>query len=204
MLNADFIVCFNGNLVLDKYGKIYYEKKLAEETAKNLISFAIDSDIKNIRIDTRQNIYSNDMDYCLNYNYEYIPTEKLMKLAPIAYTLLFENRRGVNFEKMKNFANANNVIFGWSRNFEQSWFMPNGSEKWEGVKIAIAEICKKEKHKTVAFGDELTDVVTFLNVDYPVPLINSSEEVLGLFDVTTKYDNDNNGVAIWLEENLLN
>ena len=203
MLNADYIVCFNGNLVLDKFGNFYSEKKLDENTARKLIEFSVKNGIENIRIDTKTNIFSNNLDYCLDNNFEYVSTEKLIELSPIAYTLLFDRNPSSNFDKMEKFAEENGVLFGYSRDLSQSWFMPAGTEKWEGVKIAIGEISKTEKHKTIAFGDELTDVITFMNVDYPVPLLNSTEEVLDMFEKTTKHDNDNNGVAIWLEENLL-
>ena len=54
--------------------------------------------------------------------------------------------------------------------------------------------------KTIAFGDQLNDLSMLKAADYGVAMCNARDEVKNAAGYTTKYDNNNDGVAMFLKD----
>lgn len=80
-------------------------------------------------------------------------------------------------------------------------FAPKGCTKKFGIQ-KIIEYCGVDKADTVAFGDSNNDTDMFAAVSKRIAMGNSTKELLELADeVTESVEND--GVAVWIENNLL-
>ncbi len=79
--------------------------------------------------------------------------------------------------------------------------MHKGATKINGI-YKIAEEFKVEKDEIVAFGDDINDKEMLENVGLGVAMGNSIAEVKMAADYVCD-TNDNDGVARWLEENIL-
>lgn len=80
-------------------------------------------------------------------------------------------------------------------------FAPKGCTKQSGIE-KIIEYCGVDKADTVAFGDSNNDTDMFMAVSKKIAMGNSTKELLEFADeVTDSVEND--GVAVWIENNLL-
>ncbi len=82
-----------------------------------------------------------------------------------------------------------------------SEFSPKGCDKAHGIEC-IMKYLGVQKDATVAFGDSSNDIGMFRNIGYRVAMGNSTADLSSIADeITETVDND--GVAVWIENNLL-
>lgn len=82
-----------------------------------------------------------------------------------------------------------------------SEFSPNGCDKAHGIECLINHL-GISKNDTVAFGDSSNDIGMFQSVGYRVAMGNSTPDLASISDeMIDTVDND--GVAVWIENNLL-
>ncbi len=82
-----------------------------------------------------------------------------------------------------------------------SEFSPKGCSKAHGIDCLIKHL-GISKNDTVAFGDSSNDIGMFQSVGYRVAMGNSTPDLASISDeITETVDND--GVAVWIENNLL-
>lgn len=79
--------------------------------------------------------------------------------------------------------------------------MNKEATKWNGI-LSVANEFKISKSEIVAFGDDTNDKDMLLNVGYGVAMGNAIDEIKLIADYTCD-SNDDNGVAKWLEKNIL-
>ena len=73
--------------------------------------------------------------------------------------------------------------------------------KWHAIAATAKHLCICAS-EIVAFGDDVNDINMVKNCGTGVAMTNAIDEVKGVAQFLTK-DNDSDGVAIWLEENIL-
>jgi len=80
-------------------------------------------------------------------------------------------------------------------------FANRNAVKWDAVK-AVAEHYNINTNMLVAFGDDINDLEMIKNCGIGVAVANAIDEVKAIADYICD-TNDNDGVAKWLEENVL-
>lgn len=76
------------------------------------------------------------------------------------------------------------------------------ANKGNGI-YQLAKFLNIEKNNIISFGNDLNDISMFENSGYRVAVSNSEKELLKLADEVT-LSNDEDGVAEWIKNNLLN
>jgi Cof subfamily protein (haloacid dehalogenase superfamily) len=81
------------------------------------------------------------------------------------------------------------------------FFMNKKASKWLGI-IDLAEYFGIDLENTIAFGDDINDLTMIKNSGIGICMKNGLEEVKAVSDEICD-DNENDGIAKWLEENIL-
>jgi len=68
--------------------------------------------------------------------------------------------------------------------------------------LAVAHEFKISRSEVVAFGDDVNDKEMLINLGLGVAMANSIPEIVAIADQTCD-SNDNDGVAKWLDQNLI-
>ena len=197
-IDADYINCFYGNLLLDKQKNVLLSRGVGKENLENLIE-----DFKQvyngwIGIETVDGAFGTNKDICEKMGAEVVEKEKLLNHE--AFKIVFEiDPKNPNKDKAEEIAKKYNLDVKFAREGYFCSFLPKNTNKWNGLKVAL-EIIGKANGKTVAFGDEKSDLLTFENVDIPVAMKNSTPEVLEVIKTVTDFSNDEDGVACWIDK----
>jgi hydroxymethylpyrimidine pyrophosphatase-like HAD family hydrolase len=87
----------------------------------------------------------------------------------------------------------NNGMFGF--------IMNKNASKWLGIK-ELAEYFGIDIKNTIAFGDDMNDLTMIKNCGKGICMKNGLDEVKAIADDICE-DNENDGIAKWLEKNVL-
>ena len=79
--------------------------------------------------------------------------------------------------------------------------MDRSATKWNGIK-AMLDICNCSPNETVYFGDDQDDIDPIKMCGLGIAVFNGIDEAKAVADYITE-SNDDDGVAKWIEENLL-
>jgi len=101
-------------------------------------------------------------------------------------------------EILSAYSNINMVRFSG-----EDWysFASKSVTKWEGIKALAAHVGISVEN-TIAFGDDFSDIEMLRECGVGVAVANAIDEVKAVADIVCD-SNDNDGVAKWLEKNLL-
>ena len=199
-IDADLINCFYGNLLLDKNHKTIFSRGVGSVILGDLIN-----DFKSvysgwIGIETVDGAFGTEEDICRKMGAELVKEGDLLKFE--AFKIVFEiDPNNPQIDRAKDIAKKYNLDVKFAREGYFCSFLPKDTNKWNGIKMAL-NLMGEEFGSSVAFGDEVSDLETFKNVDIAVAMKNSTPEILSQIENVTKYDNNQDGVAHWLEENL--
>ena len=197
-INADYINCFFGNLVVDKNEKVIYSRALDGANLKNLINEFQSLYSGFIGIEGKDGSYSNSKEAANKFGAKAVKLEELY--SKDAFKLIFEIYEE-HHEAAKKVAEKYNLDINFAREGYFCRLLCKNTNKWHGIQ----QILKLEPNeKTIAFGDEITDLETLNNCDIAVAMENSTEEFLNkLKNPIVTASNDEDGVAKYLEENIL-
>lgn len=117
------------------------------------------------------------MVYIQHPDYLELMKERLVKAFPKAYTLLI-------------------VSDGWGE------IMPRHINKGDAL-VALAETMKIKPSQIVAFGDSDNDLTLIQRAGRGVAVANARNTLKIIADDITPYTNDENGVALYIEQHLL-
>jgi Cof subfamily protein (haloacid dehalogenase superfamily) len=81
------------------------------------------------------------------------------------------------------------------------FIMNKNASKWLGVK-ELAKYFKINKRNTIAFGDDINDLTMLKNCGKGICMKNGLEEVKAIANDICE-DNENDGIAKWIEKNIL-
>ena len=76
------------------------------------------------------------------------------------------------------------------------------ANKGNGI-YQLSKILNINKKDIISFGNDLNDISMFKNSEIGIAVSNSEEIILNLADEIT-LSNEEDGVAIWLQNNIIN
>ncbi|MDE5946387.1 MAG: HAD family hydrolase [Oscillospiraceae bacterium] len=101
-------------------------------------------------------------------------------------------------------ANLEHIDFAfYEDNYTKKWFLEIFSKKASKANAIKFMRSKYGFKKVVCFGDNLNDISMFNESDLCIAVENAKPELKQKADIIT-LSNDNDGVALWLYENILN
>ena len=77
-----------------------------------------------------------------------------------------------------------------------------GNSKGKGI-LELIKYLNIDISNTMCFGDSLNDLSMFETCHYKIAMMNASDDIKRIATQITDYDNDHDGVAKFIEENLL-
>ena len=197
-INADYICCQSGNMIVDAFGSIIYKHGFANEELEQFLNLA-KKYTKNIIIDSNTNLYGgiND-DFCKKWKVIYKDTEDLIDLDAYKICVYYEN----GYQKiLEDYCKEHNYVCRVMRTDPYLFITPADSDKFYALEKLI-EILKTDLDHLFVFGDDNSDLLSIQKAKYGVAVANARPEVLDGAKYVTK-SNDEDGVACFLESNLL-
>jgi hydroxymethylpyrimidine pyrophosphatase-like HAD family hydrolase len=79
--------------------------------------------------------------------------------------------------------------------------VPKGIDKYTGVQT-ISELLGVDNKDVIAFGDEFNDEQMIQHAGFGVAMKNAQPKIKAVADAITKYDNDEDGLAHFIETKL--
>ncbi len=195
ILNANYTNCFHGNLVLDNENNVIFSNDFKFDNKMDLIKEFLNVYNGWVGIETKDNAYCTDENMAKKIGAQKATLEEMQNLTMFKMIFQIDSSKRKYYEEIiKKYPCE--IIFNREGYF--CTLMPKGSNKWNGLKMIKN---RYPNEKTIAFGDEITDLKTFENVDIPVAMANSTEDIKKKFKILTK-SNDEDGVAYYLEKML--
>lgn len=195
-INADYLNCFHGNLVLDSCQNVIYSNEFKDFNILKLFNDFLNIHNGWIGVETIDDAYCTEEKMAKKIGAKVISMEEMSKKQ--IFKIIFEIDQSKK-DIYKKIANKYPCSLIFNREGFFCTIMPKGSDKWNGLKILLE---KFPNEKTIAFGDEISDLLTLKNVDLGVAMENSTEEIKREIKLKA-LSNDDDGVAKYLESFLL-
>lgn len=191
MLNADFISSFSGNFICDSNDKVIYSEAINSEVSKKVITEVSRQKSRIINEGLYASFCSDSQDQgFIDSNYAAI--NFLTNLQSYKLIVRCSNEE---YFGLKSIANIHNLFISFSERKGIACILPIGTDKWAGIQRVSDYLA--EEYLTIAFGDDVTDLKTLLNVDIGVRMKNSAVELVEHISFSTGSNNED-GVARFL------
>lgn len=190
-INADYICAFNGNFVCNNKEEVIYNSSIPLESSSKAIiemgeytSSIINEGLYASFCTSREDVDFLDSKYAsLQFISKYQSYKIIARCSP------------EEFYSFKVIAENHNLSITFSREKNTIRILPKNSDKWNGIK-KLKELLGNE-YCIMAFGDDITDLVTLRNADIGVRMANSISELIENVNFITD-SNDCDGVANFL------
>ena len=197
-IGADYVNCFYGNAVVDKNGKVLASRALKKDDLRLVVEEFQKIKKGWIGVEAIDGAYGTNEGVCKMFDGKFSTFDEAISKDALKLAVEFvdtpENR-----EAAKKIADKFNLDVKFGREGFFCSLLPKNTDKWNGLKYILEKVGKNKK--TIAFGDEISDLQTFKNVDIAVAMANSTPELLAHVDITT-LSNEEDGVAVYLEKFL--
>lgn len=198
IINADYICCQSGNMIVDSNGKIIYKHVFPKNDIADFINLAREY-TKNIIIDSNTNLYGGiDDDFCKSWKVIYKDMKDLVDLDAYKICVYYEK----DYQKvLEDYCKDHNYVCRVMRTDPYLLITPSYSDKFYALE-KLMQILKTNTDNLFVFGDDNSDLLSIKKAKHGVAVANARKEVLDSASFITK-SNDEDGVACFLESNLL-
>lgn len=203
-INADYVSCFLGNLLLDSQGNVLKNNALSAKDFSEIIS-----DFKNVYdgwvgFETDKHSVIANKDVAEKYDgvdfldeTEILPILNSNSIYKISFSCV--NDDGI-IEKFKALAKKYGCSYKFSRGFRYCDLIPFNTEKVNAIKY-VKNLHPEEK--VVVFGDDKSDIESIKFADIGVCMKNGLDEVKACADYVALSNNED-GVSEFLENLMKN
>lgn len=194
------IICYNGAaIVSSKDLNVIYRKAIPKQDVLKLIGIIESHGYKNITIEVNDNMYSNfDTTPFFGNSKNEIRDLRTMEYEN-ADKVLICSERPIDEEILKEFPNTVKGMLTDSKILCQ--IINSNASKWTAI-TNLATKLNIENKDIIAFGDDVNDFDMIENAGMSIAMGNAEEEIKNIADFITD-TNENDGVAKFLEENVL-
>ncbi len=203
ILQPDVKVLNNGGLV--KIGEeTVVQTMMSAATVDGILSELRQTDgLGDVTVETGKNFYSSCRNILQTYGSDYahgIYCDYAEPLGQASYKMTVETKNAELFyDIVSRYPECRG--FGFAM---ENWYCicPQGVTKGGAVEKA-ADFLHIEASEIAAFGDDVSDLEMLRFCGHGVAMINGLEEVKAAAGYVTEYDNDQDGVAQFIEEHFL-
>ena len=193
LLKPDYAILNGGVEIADINKRIIYRNEVDKDmTNKILNMFKKSSDVVSFSIQG-DDLYSNDD--------EFIKRNKLAIYnsftKDVEYGAFKVMASSTTPDKWRRLAGELHLEF--ETYWHGTWFRFTRATKYDG-NIVLFKMLKDDNPEAYVFGDDTGDLKMLMEASHPVCLSNSHPSVLKEIKAVTKYDNDHDGVAHYLED----
>ena len=197
LIDADYINCFYGNLVLDNKGNTIFSRALDKKNTSKLIK-----DFQTIyngflAVETIDGGFTNSAEMAKRFGGVVASVQEIEKKLP--FKLVFEIYEK-DHDKARKIAEKYNLAIKFAREGYFCSLLPKDTDKANGIK-KILTLKENAGEQSIAFGDEISDLKTFECVDVPVAMENSTQIIKESIKEKT-LSNNQDGVAVYLQNVL--
>ena len=200
LLKPDFMILNGGGLVLNKKGRILYEKLLPADISDRIIAKCINNkNIGIITVDTKNGYFLNYKEPAWHPDFmNGVYNDFSVPLSQEIYKIVLEL---YNDEIAKEIQNE----------YPETSLIKFSGENWYGIShreakkmLAIEAIAKEENILTeniIAFGDDFNDMEMIEKCGIGIAMGNAIDEIKNIAKHICGNNNDN-GIGKWIEANI--
>lgn len=194
ILKPDYTI-LNGGALIVKNLEVIYEKTISADVTNEILSYM--KDVEEFSIECCKGLFCNLEEYATkNKRARYF--DYANKFEYDAYKILLKSEDGI----LPNFL-ANKYNLEITHYVNGPWYRLSLCTKHTG-NMALYEYLNDKSPKSICFGDDLGDIEMLENAYVGVAMCNSIETVLNKIKIVTKKSNNNDGVALFLDNYFKN
>ena len=199
LIDADYVCCQAGNMIVDKKKKIIYKNPFKQEDVIDVIdyfslfteSIFIDSDF--YLCGCVKNDFSN------KWNITMCKESKFRLLS--AYKLCIGFKDEESKQRIIDYCSKKGFVCRKVIDDDIMFVTPLNSDKYYALE-QLTKMLKTDNEHLVVFGDDHSDLLSIQKAGVGVAMKNSKPEILKIAKYIT-LTNDEEGVAVFLEEKYL-
>jgi Cof subfamily protein (haloacid dehalogenase superfamily) len=196
IIKPDGVIFHNGAIVMAD-SKILSKNEINPKTIKEIVKKVIcDYPRSTISVEINDTMYTN---FDSSEGFAYTKTN-LMELPDYNADIIIIGTISVNeilsikkYITENLYLEINDGIYGM--------IMNKNASKWNGIK-QLSDFFRIEVKNTIAFGDDINDLEMIKNCGKGICVRNGLEEVKAVAKEICE-DNENDGIAKWIKENIL-
>lgn len=183
----------NGGALIVKGKEKIFENVVSNKEVNEILKEIINANTKEYSIQCDEGLFSNLEDYPLkNPKATYFDYENVFPYN--ASKILLCSEDGVLPKGLSEKYNLEITHY-----VNGPWFRLSKCTKHDG-NIALYNLLGDKDPKSICFGDDLGDLEMLENATVGVALSNSVESILSKINIVTKFNNDEDGVAKYLND----
>lgn len=192
ILEPHYTILNGGALIVEGTKKVY-EDVVSNNVVRKVIKEMMDANILEFSIQCDEGLFSNLEDYPLkNKTATYFDYTKEFPYDANKILLCDNGGSVANLLSEKYDLKITHYVNG-------PWYRLSTCNKQDG-NVALYNLLNDNDPKSICFGDDIGDLEMLENATVGVALSNSVQSVLDKISVTTKFSNDEDGVAKYLDE----
>lgn len=192
VVNPQYSILNGGALIVSGKEKIY-ENVVSNEIVQKVIDEIKLNDIEEFSVQCDEGLFTNKESYPLtNAKATYFDYSE--KFIYNASKILLCSQDGILPKKLSEKYNLKITHY-----VNGPWYRLSTCNKQDG-NIALFKLLGDENPQSICFGDDIGDLEMLEEASIGVALSNSVDSVLSVITNVTKYSNDEDGVAKYLEE----
>lgn len=197
-INADYVCCQSGNMIVDNLGNIIYKHGFTNQELVKLLSF-VKEYTKNIIIDSDTNLFGGINDnFCKSWKVIYKNLDELVDLD--AYKVCIYCKK--QYQKiLEKYCKNHNYVYQMMRTDPVLLITPSNSDKFYALEKLMVKL-KTNTDNLYVFGDDNSDLLSIKKAKFGIAMANARQEVKNNAKFMTKSNNED-GVAFYLENNIL-
>ena len=196
-INADYVCCQSGNMIVDSLGNINYKHGFTKQELVQLLSLA-KKYTQNIIIDSNTNLYGGINDeFCKSWKVIYKDLDDLVDFDAYKVCIYCEKE----YQKiLEDYCKNHNYVCRIMRTAPVLLITPSNSDKFYALEKLMLKL-KTNTDNLFVFGDDNSDLLSIKKAKFGVAMANARQEVKYNAKFVTK-SNDEDGVAFYLENKL--
>lgn len=208
-----YLICYNGGFIWNPIKK-HIIKEYYQDSWKNLIDYLVNNlqkyKIRNFVVSVRERTYIYNAEenpylwgimiddnlpcYTIDWKRSVMPTRAHRIVIAVEPNFLQQIKKEIE-------ANFHDVdIYSWRGRNDIIDISLRNVEKWEAI-LEVAKEYNIPRQKIISFGDAKNDKCMLSNSGIGIAMKNATDDVKNVTNYVTKFSNNENGVAIFIEQN---
>ena len=194
-INADYVCCQSGNMIVDKAGNVIYKNGFSQQEVTHFIE-TFKPYTNEFYIDSDNYLYSSiNSEFSKSWGAKYCQLEDLSKISAYKMCIVYEPHY---IHKIQEYCQEKGYVYREMRTDPLMLITPANSDKFYALEKLI-NILNTDLNHLIVFGDDNSDTLSIQKAKYGVAVQNARPEVLSQAKFVAK-SNNQDGVAHFLQD----